>query len=278
MNYILIKETDMAGSLLDRALGALEFLARSDDGAALQAVADTLSMPKSGAHRLLGDLIRRGYVQQDKTNGQYRLTTRLLSVAFRHLAATGIVDIAQPLIDQLARKSGELVRLSVTDGDRQVWVAKAQGARSGLIIDAQMGDAAQLSCMATGHAWLACLSDEEALRLVTAQGFGDSAAFGPNAPRTIADLLEKLERARALGYAAVVDSSAPGTSALAAAIRHPQTGAVLGTVSVGGPSVRLTLQRIEALAPSVMATAGELAACRAGSSLLVSRVPGAASG
>ena len=268
----------MAGSLLDRALGALEFLARSNDGAALQAVADTLSMPKSGAHRLLGDLIRRGYVQQDKTNGQYRLTTKLLSVAFRHLAATGIVDIAQPLLDQLARKSGELVRLSVTDGDRQVWVAKAQGARSGLIIDAQMGDAAQLSCMATGHAWLACLSDEDALRLVTAQGFGDSAAFGPNAPRTIADLLEKLERARALGYAAVVDSSAPGTSALAAAIRHPQTGAVLGTVSVGGPSVRLTLQRIEALAPSVMATAGELAACRAGSSLLVSRVPGAASG
>jgi IclR family transcriptional regulator, acetate operon repressor len=211
-------------------------------------------------------------------NGHYRLTTRLLSVAFRHLAATGIVDVAQPVLDELARKSGELVRLSVTDGDRQVWVAKAQGARSGLIIDAQMGDAAQLSCMATGHAWLACLSDEEALRLVIAQGFGDAAALGPNAPRTIANLLEKLERARSLGYTAVVDSSAPGTSALAVAIRHPQTGDVLGTISVGGPSVRLTPQRIEELAPSVMEAARELAACRAGSSLLVSRVTGAASG
>jgi DNA-binding IclR family transcriptional regulator len=167
--------------------------------------------------------------------------------------------------------------LSVTDGDRQVWVAKAQGARSGLIFDAQMGDAAQLSCMATGHAWLACLNDEDALRLVTAQGFGDPATLGPNAPRTIADLLETLERARALGYAAVVDSSAPGTSALAAAIRHPQTGEVLGTVSVGGPSVRLTPQRMEELASPVMEAASELADCRAGSSFLVSRATVAAS-
>lgn len=265
----------MAGSLLDRALGALELLAASEGGVPLQTVADTLSMPKSGAHRLLGELARLGYVRQDQTSGHYRLTTKLLSVAFRHLTATGTVDLAQPVLDQLARTSGELVRLSVTDGERQVWVAKAQGARSGLIVDAQMGDAAQLSCMATGHAWLACLSDEEAVRLVSAQGFGDPAAFGPNAPQTIAALLERLNRARRLGYAAVVDSSAPGTAALAAAIRHPQTAAVLGTVSIGGPSVRLTPQRIEALAPAVMAAAGELAACRAGSSLLLSRAAAA---
>lgn len=266
----------MTGSLLDRALGALEYLSRFERGAPLQAVADDLGMPKSGAHRLLNDLVRLGYVHQDQAAGRYRLTARLLSIAFRHLTATGIVDAAQPALDRLARRSGELVRLSVTDGDRQIWVAKAQGARPGLIFDPQMGDAAQLSCMATGHAWLACLSNEEAMRLVSAQGFGSADAFGPSAPQTVGDLLEALERARSLGYAAVVDSSAPGTSALAAAIRHPETGAVLGTVSVGGPSVRLTPHRIEALAPAVKETAGELAECRAASGYLMSQVEAAA--
>ena len=43
------------------------------------------------------------------------------------LSNTGIVDIAQPLLDRLAQASGELVRLSVVDGERLTWVARAAG-------------------------------------------------------------------------------------------------------------------------------------------------------
>jgi DNA-binding IclR family transcriptional regulator len=113
-------------------LGILECLARNARGLALQEIAGQLDIPKSAAHRILGELARRRYVRQDPATGRYLLTTRLTSLGFRYLADSGVVDIAQPVLDRLAAETGELVRLGIIDGDRQTWVAKAQGARSGL--------------------------------------------------------------------------------------------------------------------------------------------------
>ena len=71
----------------------------------------------------------------------------------------------------------------------------------------------------------------------------------------------------------MVESSAPGTSAMAAAVRHPVTGGVVGTVSVAGPSVRLTEARMHDLAPALLASAAELADASAALSLLRGREP-----
>ena len=49
------------------------------------------------------------------------------------------------------------------------------------------------------------------------------------------------------------------STAVAAAIRPAKDVAALGTVSVAGPSVRMTEKRVHELAPVVMATADELA-------------------
>jgi DNA-binding IclR family transcriptional regulator len=254
----------VAGSALDRALEIVELLASHPAGLPLHAIQRALDIPKSAAHRMLAALAARGYVRQDAPTARYLLTTKLVALGFRYLAVAGIVDIVQPTLDQLAEATGELVRLGVVDGDRQTWVAKAQGARGGLRYDADMGAEAPLAATATGHAWLACLTDERAIELVLRQGFGDAAVQGPAAPRTIQAVQERLRLARERGYAWVVDSSAPGTAAMATAIRHPATRGVVGTVSVAGPSVRLTEARMHALAPTMLAAAAELAdACRA---------------
>ena len=259
----------MAGSLIDRALGILEVLAQNARGLPLRDIARHLDIPKSAAHRILGDLARRRYVRQDQATGRYLLTTRLTSLGFRYLADSGIVDIAQPVLDRLAAETGELARLGVIDGERQTWVAKAQGARSGLRYDPDMGMEAPLSCTASGHAWLACLTDEEAIELTVRQGFGRPDEYGPNAPRTIKALQARLKQARTRGYSWVVDSSAPGTSAMAAAIRHPVTQGVVGVISVAGPSARLTEARMHALAPVLRAAAADLSEACDGSEYLM---------
>jgi DNA-binding IclR family transcriptional regulator len=253
----------MSGTAIDRALAVLEHLASHPAGLPLTAIAEAVDIPKSGAHRLLATLAARRYVRQDADTGRYLLTTKLVALGFRHLAVSGVVDIVQPTLDRLAQDTGELVRLGVIDGDRQTWVAKAQGARSGLKYDPDMGMEAPLASTASGHAWLACLTDEQAIELVARQGFLPGEAQGPNAPRTIKALQERLRAARRRGYAWVVESSAPGTSAMAAAIRHPVTGGVVGVVSVAGPTVRLTEARMHELAPLMLAAASELSdACR----------------
>ncbi|WP_147283678.1 helix-turn-helix domain-containing protein, partial [Bosea caraganae] len=54
----------MAASLLDRALSTLEMMSTRMGGVSVTVVADEIGLPKSGAHRLLADLIRLGYVRQ----------------------------------------------------------------------------------------------------------------------------------------------------------------------------------------------------------------------
>jgi len=44
-------------------------------------------------------LVRLGYVRQARGHGDYLLTTKLVSMGLSYLSNSGIVDIAQPLLN-----------------------------------------------------------------------------------------------------------------------------------------------------------------------------------
>jgi IclR family transcriptional regulator, acetate operon repressor len=241
---------------LDRGLSLIEQLSGQPEGMSLTALADGLDIPRSACHRLLVELQRRGYVRQARSQGHYLLTAKIASIGLELLSSKGIVDIAEPILERLARLSGELVRLSIVDDDHLVWVAKSQGTRLGLRYDPDMGMDARLSCTASGHAWLLTLSDERALELVSRQGFGQPKDYGPKAPTTVLALLEMLHTARAQGYAAIDEVFAPGMTAMAApVVRGRET---VGVVSIAGPRQRLTPNRMHELAPAMLAATAEL--------------------
>lgn len=256
----------MAGSQIERALSLLESLTRDARGVQMQALADELDIPKSATHRMLAELIRLGYVRQDALTSRYRLSTKLVALGFRYLTNSG-ADVVQPILDGLAETSGELVRLGVIEGERQTWIAKSQGARSGLRYDPDMGRDAPLFYTASGHAWLASMNDAEALALVARQGIADPADVGPNAPRNEQEFLQRLALARQQGYAWVMESSSIGTAALAAVVRDPRDGRVIGVLSIAGPSARLPLARMHELAADLLAAADELSAASPASEL-----------
>ncbi|WP_455922190.1 IclR family transcriptional regulator [Pseudomonas putida] len=256
----------MAGSQIERAFSLLESLTSDPRGLPMQTLAEQLDIPKSATHRMLGELMRLGYVRQNPDNSRYHLSTKLVAMGFRYLASSG-ADIVQPILDRLAQQTGELVRLGVIDGDRQTWIAKAQGARSGLRYDPEMGQDAPLFYTASGHAWLASMSDEQALVLVEQQGIADRADFGPNAPTSNEDLLRYLEQARGRGYALVIESSAVGTSAIAAVVRRPLDGGVVGVLSVAGPTARLSEARLQELSVLLLAATQELSSASPASEL-----------
>jgi IclR family transcriptional regulator, acetate operon repressor len=251
---------------LDRGLSLLEHLSRHPDGLPLALMAEELDIPLSACHRLLGDLQHRGYVRQKRKQGDYQLTTKVVSIGLGYLSHGGIVDIAGPLLERLAQQSGELVRLSLVDDDRLTFVAKAQGARQqGVRYDPDMGADVWLSCSASGHAWLHTLSDERALELVTRQGFGQPKDYGPKAPTTVKALLGFLHAARVRGYAMIDEVFAPGMSAMAAPVmrRHE----AIGVISIAGPRARLSVARMQELAPALLAAAAELGPISNASSL-----------
>lgn len=257
-------------SLLERGLKVLEHLAAHPEGLALSDVARTSNMPLSATHRLLVELIHCGYAKQFREQGDYALTIKLAALGLSFLSATGMVDVAQPSLDALAAQSQELVRLAIVDGDELVFVAKAQGATRGLRYDPDMGLSVRLSCSAAGHAWLSTMSDEQALALVTRQGFGKPEDFGPRAPTTVKALLACLRAARGRGYSIISDTFAPSMASMSAPV--VANGHTLGVITIAGPMVRLTTARMESLGDALRATASEVAGLSSASQLFRKRV------
>jgi len=256
---------------LARALAVIELLAENAAGMQLYGIAERLGIPRSATHRVLTSLVEPGYVHQEQLQGTYRLTAKITSLAFTFLARSGITDFAQPVLDRLAEQSGELARLAVIHGKELVWVSKAQGSLFGLRYDPDMGQVARLSCSASGHAWLSCLPEDEALSLVRSQGLGTRNEYGPRAPETEEALLKHLRKARRDGFAIVVQAYTPWTNAMAAPIRHPQTQEVSGVVVIAGPAVRFTQERMEALSSSLLKAAQELSVTPTASAFVTRR-------
>ena len=251
----------MIYSPAQRCLDLLELLADEPDGLPLAAAAARLALPKSAAHRFLALLASRGFVRQDAASGHYSLTLKLPALGFRYLAGTGWPDLAQPTLDALASRTGELARLALVEGDALTWVAKAQGASTGLRYDADAGRGVILHATATGKAWLATLPEERAIALVAREGRLGSRGLGPRALTTVAALKRELRAARRRGWGEAVEEGEPGVAAVAVAVR-PRDGPdadAFATVSVAGPLARMGAARRAELARMAQASAREIA-------------------
>lgn len=258
----------MSGAM-EKSLAVLEYLVDHPDGAPLVQIATDLQQLRSGCHRTLQELIRHGYVRQLPTRGDYALTTKMASMGLSFLSKSGVVDIAQPVIHRLAQSTEELVRLAIVDGERLTLVAKAQGARSGLLYDPDMGIDLRLSCSAAGQAWLMTLPEDEAIEYVTRQGIGQPRHYGPTAPTSLRALLKLLDEHRKRRYSFIEESYAPGMSSIAAPVQRKGEPAT-GVLVIAGPSMRLTARRMQQFAPQLLAAAEELAVTGHASPLLKS--------
>lgn len=254
-------------SALEKSLAIIELLVEHPLGLPVTSIASATDQPPSGVHRSLQELARLGYVRQTHSGGDYVLTMKLPAIGLGFLGRAGLTDVAQPVLDRLAAESGELVRLSVIDGNALTWVAVAQGATRGLRYDPgqEQGVVVHLATSAGGRAWLASLDDEAARAMVAAQGLHRATdGAGPNAPGSLDDLLRELAAARVRGYAIAVDSYLAGMAAMAVSVHARATGPALGCLSIAGPAVRMTTARMAELAPALQAAARELGASAAG--------------
>jgi len=250
----------MAHVPAERCLGIIELLADGAREMPLGEIAERLDLPKSGAHRLLATLVDLGWAEQDRETGFYRLTMRLAVLGQRFYFASGLPDICQPVLDRFAHDCREFARLAVVDGSSLVWIAHAQGATGGLVYQpTETTGTVPLFATATGKAWLATLEVNDAVQHVARHGgFTHADRYGPNVIRSVEALLKELRITARRGYGVAVNEAEPGVTAIAAAIRSRADGGTVGTVSIAGPSARMTEARVRELAPLVTKCATEL--------------------
>jgi IclR family transcriptional regulator, acetate operon repressor len=85
-------------SIIQRSFKILEELAAHPKGRTLTELAADMDIPLSATHRLMADLVDCGYVRKDERHGEFTLTMQLVSLGLRFLSATGVVDVAQPVL------------------------------------------------------------------------------------------------------------------------------------------------------------------------------------
>ena len=107
----------------------------------------------------------------------------------------------------------------------------------------------------SGRALLIDLEPDELARLFAGVAFGEG---GPNAPRDVAELCERIAVARRAGYVMVDEEFEPGLVAAAAPVRDFR-GGVIAALNVSAPKFRLG-GRLPLAGQAIKAAADELSA------------------
>lgn len=239
------------------AMHALEMLASHSQGRRVSDIAERLGINKAIAHRILAALVSAGYVSQDIRTSSYFATHSLGALGLRQLSSSGVGTWAQRSLDSLAADCEELVRLAVATNDSLQWIAKAQGSNSSLRLDPVMGQDAVPHATASGKAWLSTLSPE---RIGAVLDHESRLSATPRSPLDRSALLLELDEVRHRGYATTFEEMDLGINAAAAPIYGAGPGReATGTISIAGPSVRMTRARMAELSPLLLTAAADIA-------------------
>jgi DNA-binding IclR family transcriptional regulator len=210
-----------------------------------------LKLHKNNVFRLLATLETRGYVEQDRDTGNYRLGMKTFEVASVFLHHLGLVKQARPVIEELARETGEAAYLGTLEGASVVCIDMVETSQPVRVVP-HLGRRFPAHATALGKVQLAFRPQEELEALWTRE------APVALTPRTIAApdrLAEELGRVAAQELALEDEELEVGVRAVAAPVRD-YAKRVVGAIGVRGPAFRLGLDRLDVeIAPRVRAAA-----------------------
>ncbi|MFZ2502049.1 MAG: IclR family transcriptional regulator [Nocardioides sp.] len=235
---------------VDRALTIMEELAHLGE-AGVTELAAGLGVHKSTAFRLVTTLEAHGLVEQTEDRGKYRLGVGLLRLAGATTARLDVVQEARPIARQLAAATGETVNIAVL-ADRSAFYLDQIAGSSALQPHNWVGQHIPLHATSNGKVLLSGLSHE---RLVAT--LEELPAYTDLTITDLTRLEDELAQVRERGFAMAVDELEVGLAAAAAPIRNAH-GDVVASISVSGPTFRLSEQRLAELMPGLVTAAAEI--------------------
>jgi DNA-binding IclR family transcriptional regulator len=241
---------------LGRALEAISWLVETpQDEVSVRDLSLALDIAPSSAHRVLGSLVEKGFVQQDPSTGLYSLGADFFRVA--HLATERLPfkRVALPHLRQLADICNETVLLGLYDKSKQqmMFVASLDSSNS-LRYVVETNKWLPVHAGATGLAILAFLSPDERQSIISGAPLP---SLTKKTITTSAKLEAETERVRQRGYAISAGQRIPGAIGLAAPIWGPGTE-VIGDVCLTIPEQRFVPASEKALAAAIVDCANKI--------------------
>ena len=235
------------------ALDVLECFA-TDGFLGVSDIARKLGVAKSTAHRLLQTLVSRGFVEQDRESGLYRLGIHIYELGALALARNELRHAALPTLRQVAHATSLTTNFAVPDGPDVVFVERIENP-DGVRILGHFGHRLPAHTTSSGKAIAAFNAGADTARR--------TAGFPPRVSgtvRTAADWERCLTQVRKQGYAVSTDESFDGATSVAVPVLERQVA--VASVSVFGPTEAVA-PHIDRLVPVLRAASHRIARARA---------------
>ncbi|WP_404336957.1 IclR family transcriptional regulator [Sphingomonas sp. MMS12-HWE2-04] len=111
---------------LEKGLDILELLASQSGAMTLTAIVNSLGRSHGELFRMVQVLEFRGYIEQDSANDGYRLSDRLFSLGMQQPRTRNLIEIALPVMRQLALAVGQSCHLALHTLGEMVVVARME--------------------------------------------------------------------------------------------------------------------------------------------------------
>jgi IclR family transcriptional regulator, KDG regulon repressor len=244
---------------VSHALDLLEQFHGEVDELGVTELSKRLKLHKNNVFRLLATLESRGYIEQNRSTENYRLGLKSLELGQTFIKQMGLLRQARPILEKVVEecnetsyvaifKEGHVVYLDVVETDLTVRVVSRVGSRL------------PGHCTASGKIHLAYMTEEEVFSILPQR---ELTMFTPTTVGDRDSLMKELTIIAEQGFAIDNEEMNLSVRCVAAPI-HDYTRRIVGAVSISGPSMRFSDERIEQeLAPLVI-RAGEDLSTRLG--------------
>ncbi len=234
---ILLSMTRERGSTIQRVLSLVSFMAQTEQSVGLQAISQTLNVPKSTAHRLCSVLESQGYLQKDYDGRKYVPGPAMREIAMGVLSGAAFHLERHAILQGLSEDLGETCNLAYPDGSSMVYADRVE-TKWPLRLQFPVGSKVPLHCTASGKMYLATLDDKRQRKLLSLLPWKCCTSLTITDPMK---LLQELAEVKANDFATDRGELVEGMIAVAVPIRDQSRG-VVGTVSVQAPEIRMSLK------------------------------------
>jgi len=215
-------------------------------------LAHDLGFSRSNIYRLLSTLTELGYVERT-SDSKYILAFKVFMLGSTVSSFKQLASIVRPYMARLAEISQENVNLAIMYERRVLYLDKIES-RHYLKLDQPIGKTDPLHCTALGKVLLSGLNE---VNLEIFLRSNNLIALTKNTITDVEVLAGVIRNVRENGYAFDFEELSEGIHCVAAPIRN-HTNNIIAAISISGPTVRLTKQRMEELKISLIETAVDI--------------------
>lgn len=234
------------------AVDLLEAFKGESDEMGVTELSKKLDLHKNNVFRLLATLESRGYIEQDKQTGNYKLGVKVLELGQQFVKHLGLLRQAHPVLRDIISKCNENVYISVLRGNSCVYIDGLE-ANQIVKVTSRIGNRLPIYACASGKVLIAHETDDELIKLFPQDEFKK---FTPNTIGSRKELTVQLRNAEKDGYSLDMEELDLGVRCVAAPIRD-YTRKVVGAISVSAPSLRMDEERIHNFFVPVIKEAGK---------------------